>query len=224
LATNHQQLSDFGANDRDLAFHRRRQPIIILAVVNLAPTLVSILLLASSQVQKPDEFVARGVSKQRQTLSVKIVPLWNDVDIDSGPDFALSCLTSILTSSNIDPVMSAINSNWGWNKSWQRRQLRVPLNQRGGHLYPPILLASLNPTIHRPCENGRGVLYIALIHCPEIRNDDITISKFEGAASVRHKIAIRAMNLKSEERRDRKPIVVSPFFMASHATLARFAH
>jgi hypothetical protein len=86
--------------------------------------------------------------------------------------------------------MSAINSNWGWNKSWQRRQLRVPLNQRGGHLYPPILLASLNPTIHRPCENGRGVLYSALIHCPEIRNDDITISKFEGAASVRHKIAI----------------------------------
>ena len=44
-----------------LHFTRRRKPIIILAVVNLAPTLVSILLLASSHVQKPDEFVARGV-------------------------------------------------------------------------------------------------------------------------------------------------------------------
>ena len=63
-----------------------------------------------------------------------------------------------------------------------------------------------------------------LIDCAEMRNDDMAITEFESATGVRDQIAIRAMNLKSQKGCDPLLIVISPFFMAGHAPLTRFAY
>lgn len=113
---------------------------------------------------------------------------------------------------------------WRRNKSWQSCKLGVLLDQRSCHCYAPFLLASLHPEIQRVFENGHGMFNIPMIHCAEMRDDDFAVTELKGATGVRHQIAIRAVNLKSQKDCDNLLIVVPPFFVAGHAPLTGFAY